>query len=1264
MSMPVFRCLIYCSLLLLTLPGFSADYYWVGGAGNWSDTNHWATTSGGTTFHLQAPTAEDDVFFDGNSFTGPDQVVTVDVAEAFCRDMIWSGATGTPVLRSAADRTLHLYGSLTFIAEMSVDFTGTLRFESTPLSAFVREIATAGQLLPGDVLFDGNDGQWALAGDLEIGGTLTLERGTLGTDDHTLTCARFISDNALSRRLNLTRSRMVLQSPDGDTVRWTARADNFTLEARNAAIEFRDPARMDNTGDGFLEYHDLTFQADAVIDCSNFVDLRIDTLRAQRNLTLQNDMQIISLELGRGYECRFRSGSNFIIRQLLAEGGCEGYVSLRSTIDGQAAFIQSAFDFTNSYLILRDIHNAGTTTFLADNSIDLGNNDGWIINSPDPRTLYWVDNGGNWYDTDHWSLSSGGPGGECPPTPLDDIIFDGASFTIANQVVMGGDGQQFYAHDMTWLPGTRTPTLQLPALQLFGSLQFDAPLNTDLPLLHLRGDEAGNTLTFAMQELQELRIEGSGAWTIQDPLTARLITHLRGALNTNGQPVEIERYNAFGEPEKNLALGNSRLLVTGDGSGSPSWNVLAANLTIAPSTSLIELLHPNAYLRTDLSAGSAAYHRVLFSNGSGTGTLEGGGAVIGVDSLRFAGNGRILGDHRFGVLDFTVGRSYRLEAGATQTIERAWNLRGNPCAVISLFSTLPGSRTTVQSDNAVINADYVRIQDQQAIGSASFNAGRNGSNLGNNSGWTFPGEEGAITDGFLGADRVLCNPTLTLDADNGTDGERYAWSDGSSEAQLLVDRPGDYWVEVTFPQDCRVRDTVTVYGEEVLRVELPPDTTLCSGESLLLDATLSIPNITYEWQNGSTDPTFTVTQPGAYAVTTELAGCQEVARIEVMVVPTPDVDLGPDQLLCADETALLDASNAGAENYLWSDASTGPTLRVDQAGIYWVEAVLNGCRRRDSIQIGTVSFPDDLLGADTTACEGERVVLDATVPYPDARYTWNDGSTQPQLAVAQSGLYQVAVVVGNCQTEDEVEIAFNPAPVFELGQDALLCEGASYDLFISVAADAYRWSDGSTGEDLTVTYPGGLVWGEATLGSCSFRDSIFIEYQAAPRFDLGPDTAVCAGRPLRLAAGISADRLLWSTGSTAPSIEVSTPGLYWLQVEEGICTIRDSIVVEARECVFYEAYIPNAFSPNGDGVNDLFQPFLTPDLQIDTYRFAVFDRWGNQVFETTDPNQGWDGTFRGRELPAGVYVYFVDIDFTDEDGAEQLTESGEVAILR
>jgi gliding motility-associated-like protein len=136
---------------------------------------------------------------------------------------------------------------------------------------------------------------------------------------------------------------------------------------------------------------------------------------------------------------------------------------------------------------------------------------------------------------------------------------------------------------------------------------------------------------------------------------------------------------------------------------------------------------------------------------------------------------------------------------------------------------------------------------------------------------------------------------------------------------------------------------------------------------------------------------------------------------------------------------------------------------------------------------------------------------------------------------------------------------------------------------------------------------------------------------------LPPDTTKCDYSTIKVGALRTFDSYLWSSGQTTPAIPVLNPGLYTLQVTDSNgCIGTDSVTITDSTCPQY-VYLPNAFTPNGDGKNDIFRPVFAGAAS--TFRFAVYDRWGRAVFVTSTPGVGWDGTTGGRPQPAGTYVW-------------------------
>jgi gliding motility-associated-like protein len=136
---------------------------------------------------------------------------------------------------------------------------------------------------------------------------------------------------------------------------------------------------------------------------------------------------------------------------------------------------------------------------------------------------------------------------------------------------------------------------------------------------------------------------------------------------------------------------------------------------------------------------------------------------------------------------------------------------------------------------------------------------------------------------------------------------------------------------------------------------------------------------------------------------------------------------------------------------------------------------------------------------------------------------------------------------------------------------------------------------------------------------------------------LPPDTTKCDYSTITEGALRTFDSYLWNTGQSTSTIPVLNPGLYTLQVtDSNECIGSDSVYISDSACPQY-VYLPNAFTPNGDGKNDIFRPVFAGAAS--TFRFAVYDRWGRAVFVTTTPGAGWDGTTGGRPQPAGTYVW-------------------------
>ena len=445
-------------------------------------------------------------------------------------------------------------------------------------------------------------------------------------------------------------------------------------------------------------------------------------------------------------------------------------------------------------------------------------------------------------------------------------------------------------------------------------------------------------------------------------------------------------------------------------------------------------------------------------------------------------------------------------------------------------------------------------------------------------------------------------------------------------------------------------------ADVIVPADLGPDQVLCEGGTLLLDVTAD--GVTYEWQDGSTGPTFEVSEAGVYWVRISNDCGSNIDSIEIVIQPPlSELDLGDDMTLCPGETLTLDATTEGA-TYEWQDGSTSATFLVETPGAFAVTISTPCETQTDQVEVDyfpaiTASFQNASL------CIGETLVLDATTS--GATYLWQDGSTNPTFSVNQAGDYAVTITTA-CETDvlsASIEVVEEP-PAIELGPDTSLCNGETLVFDLGIPGASYLWQDGSDNSDYTISQSGD--YGVTVSNGCGeVTDALSVEVFEPLSVSLGRDTFLCPGVNLLLdATHPSATFYQWQDNSVEPTFAVRTAGAVSVVVGNDCETV--SAQLEVLECEVCDVYVPNAFSPNDDGVNDEFLPLS--DCILEAYDLKVFDRWGSIVFETDDPETGWDGDIRSKTPGLGVYVWMMTFTVIENNQPRTVSLSGDVLVLR
>ncbi|MCA6364236.1 MAG: gliding motility-associated C-terminal domain-containing protein [Bacteroidetes bacterium] len=399
-------------------------------------------------------------------------------------------------------------------------------------------------------------------------------------------------------------------------------------------------------------------------------------------------------------------------------------------------------------------------------------------------------------------------------------------------------------------------------------------------------------------------------------------------------------------------------------------------------------------------------------------------------------------------------------------------------------------------------------------------------------------------------------------------------------------------------------------------------------------------------------------QPGTYTATLvafDSSRCEvwrDTHQVVITVHPQPVVDLGSDTVICPpQQTYLLDAGNPGF-NYSWSTGATTQTISPGSNGVYSVTVSVANCIASDTVQL---TFPVAPALGDTSICAGQSTTLNAGVP--GQHYIWSTGDTTASITVNTGGFYTVTVIVPPCSLSSTMQLTLIPLPVVNLGNDTVLCPGATLLLDAQNPGAAWNWNTGDVTQTLLADSTGLYAVNVTVSGNCSDADSIQVNITRP--VNLGPDASLCGTlNGITLDAGYPGAAHLWNTGDTTQTILVTTPGNYSVTLNTGPCTLRDSILVTGSlgEAMLF---MPNSFTPNGDGLNDRFTGTVEG---LTEYHLLIFNRWGDLIFETFDP-AGWDGAYATNMAQNEVYVYRLSYKSTCTGNAPQ-TRLGHVVLIR
>ncbi len=573
------KILLILSLFGLISSGYGLDYYWVGNTGDWDDYgNHWATTSGGTTFHTQEPDSIDDVYFDANSFTMANQIVTVDDS-AYCNLMDWAGVTDAPRFNIEISKRLFVYSSIFLNSGMTISgWNGRIYFMSLNSG---NTLDFSGQNAPDlDLYFFRDSGEWNLISDLELG-DVELRYGSFNTNGNYINVNNVITYGGTN--LDLMDSEIDIR------YRWIAFGGN--LDAGTSNINLLSTGYAGFGGSTGQVYHNVNvpYQGPSVTPNIQFDGFKVRfskiNIGAKGTTLFDESVWPDSLIVGTGNFLTFSSNASDtskIFKHFSLIGTCVESGGMKNELGGAGVanlFVDPAADVQIEYADVNGMNVIGSS-ITALNSVDNGGNTGVNFSSAGAKTFYWIGGTGNWEDPLNWSLTSGGSAGACIPGSEDDVVFDANSFSSSGKVDLNNI-QNCKTMDWSGIDEAVTLDLNYNDLLVYGSLLIDAEVYIWYGDIHLSANDSGHVIDGGKSRFLglEIYIDGiTGEYTLTDSLSGPSRLQMQGG--TLLTQSNLVRVGYFTLTDGHAELGNSFIYSWEGVSFQDNMNLGASNATL------------------------------------------------------------------------------------------------------------------------------------------------------------------------------------------------------------------------------------------------------------------------------------------------------------------------------------------------------------------------------------------------------------------------------------------------------------------------------------------------------------------------------------------------------------------------------------------------------------------------------------------------------------------------------------------------------------
>ncbi|MBI4929431.1 MAG: gliding motility-associated C-terminal domain-containing protein [Bacteroidetes bacterium] len=558
---------------------------------------------------------------------------------------------------------------------------------------------------------------------------------------------------------------------------------------------------------------------------------------------------------------------------------------------------------------------------------------------------------------------------------------------------------------------------------------------------------------------------------------------------------------------------------------------------------------------------------------------------------------------------------------------------------------------------------------------------------------TFTITQPAVLTASVTSTNVTCfgfnNGTSTVTAAGGTGAYTYAWfpSGGNSSAASNLS-PGNYTITVTDVNGCTNTNSITITQPgAALTASVTSTNISCNGAN---DGTASVNanggtvGYTYNWSpSGGTSSSASGLTAGNYTTTvTDANGCTNTNTFTIIEPPAITVITFQNNVTCnglsnGQSFAVVNGGTPGY-SYLWSNGQTTQTATGFSAGNYSLTVTdASGCTTTFALTITQplVISPNTSQSIATCGNNDGTATSNTSGGTPAYTYSWNNGqTTQTASGLTPYTIYTVTITDSyGCTASDTVSVGQAGPPVANITGNTIICNGNNTALTASGGL-TYVWNTFATTTSITVSPNASTNYSVvATNGACSDTAFISVTVNPTPTASAGTDTTIMQFESTTL-NGNGGTSYQWFPPTDLSCLNCQNPSAspnatttYIVIVTDANgCTAIDSVTIFVTPIECNDPYLPNAFSPNGDGENDVLKIYSkVPECIVDV-KLVIYNRWGEKVFQTEDPTFEWDGTYNRAILNnhlAGteVFVYKLEVTvFPDK----QFKKTGNISLVQ